>query len=66
LQGANHCLASLAGIVGPTFFGWLYALTSTTVPGLSFAIASAMILVALICGAVATAPSRAQRSLGKG
>jgi hypothetical protein len=25
-----------------------------------------MILVALICGAGATAPSRAQRSLGKG
>jgi DHA1 family tetracycline resistance protein-like MFS transporter len=66
LQGANHCLASLAGIVGPMFFGWLYALTSVIMPGLSFGVASAMILVALICSAVATAPPRAERRLGKG
>jgi DHA1 family tetracycline resistance protein-like MFS transporter len=58
LQGANHSVASLAGIVGPIFFGWIYALTSTTTPGLAFGVAAAMVGTALLCSGYATAPGR--------
>jgi DHA1 family tetracycline resistance protein-like MFS transporter len=65
LQGANHCVASLAGIVGPAFFGWIYALTSATLPGLAFGVAAAMVLVALLCSGYVTAPSRKAAAAGE-
>jgi len=53
LQGASHCVASLAGIAGPVFFGWVYGLSSTTLPGLSFVLAAATVLLAALFSAVA-------------
>jgi DHA1 family tetracycline resistance protein-like MFS transporter len=46
LQGANHSVASLAGIAGPVFFGWVYGMSILTVPGLSFFVAAAILLLA--------------------
>lgn len=50
LQGANHSVASIAGFLAPLFFGWLYGMSATTMPGLSFMIASAAVLAAALCG----------------
>lgn len=49
LQGANHSVASLAGIAGPVFFGWIYGLTSATSPGLVFAIGAGVLVLAALC-----------------
>jgi len=46
LQGAMQSLASVAGVSGPIFFGWVYAVTSSSVPGLSFVIAAGILAVA--------------------
>ncbi len=46
LQGANNSVASIAGIVSPIFFGWVYSV-SVSMPGISFYIAAAI----LSCGA---------------
>lgn len=51
LQGAMQSLASIAGITGPVFFGWVYALSSSTVPGLSFAIAAGILTLAALSAA---------------
>ena len=48
LQGAMQSLTSVAGISGPVFFGWVYAVTSGTLPGTSFAIAAAMLALAAL------------------
>ncbi|MDR2856904.1 MAG: TCR/Tet family MFS transporter [Novosphingobium sp.] len=48
LQGAMQSLASVAGISGPVFFGWVYAVSSGTMPGLSFAIAAAILAMAAV------------------
>ena len=58
LQGASHCVQSLSGIAGPVLFGWVYALTSASLPGLAFALAGAMVLAALLLCAAATRPAR--------
>lgn len=55
LQGANMSVASIAGIVSPLFFGWVYSLTvrpdfALPWPGLSFMIASAILLAAALVG----------------
>lgn len=50
LQGANNSVASIAGIASPLFFGWIYSLSSATLPGLSFVIASAILLVGACLG----------------
>jgi DHA1 family tetracycline resistance protein-like MFS transporter len=47
LQGAMQSLSSVAGIGGPVFFGWLYAVSSDSLPGLSFVIAAAILAVAV-------------------
>lgn len=57
LQGASHCVASLAGIAGPVFFGWIYGLSSLSLPGLSFAIAAGIVLLAALFSIV---PKRGQ------
>ncbi len=46
LQGAITSLGSVAGIVSPLFFGWLYGVTSTALPSLSFLVAGAVFAVA--------------------
>lgn len=48
LQGAMQSLASVAGISGPVFFGWVYAVSSGTAPGLSFVIAAGILAVAVV------------------
>lgn len=46
LQGAMQSLASLAGITGPVFFGWVYAVSAGWLPGLSFVIGAGVLVVA--------------------
>ena len=46
LQGANQSVASLAGIAGPIFFGWVYGMSILTMPGLSFFVAAGILLIA--------------------
>ncbi len=46
LQGAMQSLASLAGIAGPVFFGWVYAVSAASMPGLSFVIGAGILAVA--------------------
>lgn len=48
LQGAIQSLASIAGIAGPVFFGWVYALSYASLPGLSFAIGAAILVAAAL------------------
>ena len=52
LQGAMQSVASLAGITGPLFFGWVYAMSSQTLPGLSFFLAAGALLLAAWCSAL--------------
>ena len=62
LQGAMQSLASVAGISGPVFFGWVYAVSSGTMPGLSFVIAAVILVMATICAGHASERSiEAQR-----
>ncbi len=49
LQGASFSVVSLAGIVGPVFFGWVYGLSFATMPGLIFAIGAAVLIGAALC-----------------
>ena len=64
LQGAMQSLASLAGITGPLFFGWVYAVSAGWLPGLSFVIGAGVLVVA--AGVVGTArqgePLRSSRT----
>jgi DHA1 family tetracycline resistance protein-like MFS transporter len=48
LQGANNSVGSVAGIVSPLFFGWVYSLSVATLPGLSFVISAAILLGAAV------------------
>ncbi|HEX8057130.1 MAG TPA: TCR/Tet family MFS transporter [Novosphingobium sp.] len=48
LQGAMQSLASVAGISGPLFFGWVYAVSSETAPGVSFVIAAGILGAATV------------------
>jgi DHA1 family tetracycline resistance protein-like MFS transporter len=47
LQGAMQSLTSIAGISGPVFFGWVYAMSSGFLPGLSFVIAAGILVAAV-------------------
>ena len=46
LQGALQSLASVAGIVGPVFFGWVYGVTANSLPALSFVIGAGVLALA--------------------
>jgi DHA1 family tetracycline resistance protein-like MFS transporter len=55
LQGANMSVASIAGVLSPLFFGWIYSISSGTdapIPfiGTSLLIAAAVLLTAAIIG----------------
>ena len=49
LQGALQSLASVAGIAGPLFFGWVYGITANSLPALSFATGAGILVLASIC-----------------
>lgn len=63
LQGSMQSLVSVAGIAGPVFFGWVYAESSGSMPGLSFVIAAGILAMAVIFAGLgshaALAPQRA-------
>jgi DHA1 family tetracycline resistance protein-like MFS transporter len=58
LQGAMQSLASVAGIAGPVFFGWVYALSAETRPGLTFAMGAGILMLAAAISRSGTVPSR--------
>jgi DHA1 family tetracycline resistance protein-like MFS transporter len=51
LQGAVQSVASIAGVTGPVFFGWIYGLSSLSMQGLSFLVAAGILFVAALCSA---------------
>jgi len=51
LQGANNSVASIAGVVSPLFFGWVYTVSALELPGLSFLIAAAVLMSGAALGA---------------
>jgi MFS transporter, DHA1 family, tetracycline resistance protein len=51
LQGAVQSVASIAGVAGPVFFGWVYGRSSLSMPGLSFVIAAGILFAAALCSA---------------
>lgn len=55
LQGANMSVASIAGVMSPLFFGWVYSLSVgefavIQMPGLSFYLAAFVLLLAAVIG----------------
>jgi DHA1 family tetracycline resistance protein-like MFS transporter len=55
LQGANNCLASMAGVASPLFFGWIYSISTgpaAAVPfaGAAFVIAAGVLLLGAVIG----------------
>lgn len=56
LQGALQSLASVAGIAGPVFFGWIYGMTAETLPALSFLIGAGVLLLASISAGMSAKP----------
>ncbi|RZJ03040.1 MAG: MFS transporter [Brevundimonas sp.] len=55
LQGANMSVASIAGVLSPLFFGWVYSLSVgefavIQMPGLSFYLAAVVLLLAAVIG----------------
>ena len=60
LQGANNSVASIAGVISPVFFGWIYALSTgdgapIRFPGAAFVIAAAILAGAAVIGAMSRA-----------
>ena len=55
LQGANMSVASIAGVMSPLFFGWIYSLSVgehalIQMPGLAFYLAAVSLLLAALVG----------------
>jgi MFS transporter, DHA1 family, tetracycline resistance protein len=55
LQGANNSVASIAGVLSPLFFGWVYSVSVggeawVHLPGLAFFIASLVLALAALVG----------------
>jgi len=65
LQGAVQSLASLAGIAGPAFFGWVYATTAASMPGLCFVTAAGVLLLAAASSAAAGRRPRSAERHGR-
>ncbi len=59
LQGANNSLRSMSTMVGPAFFGGLFAWLLHLMPGAPFLFASLLLLATIGFAWLATAPSRA-------
>ncbi|QTC91754.1 TCR/Tet family MFS transporter [Brevundimonas goettingensis] len=63
LQGANSSVGSIAGVVSPIFFGWVYSMTVVSLPGAAFYIGGAVLLAAAIIGwIVARKAERAEQT----
>jgi MFS transporter, DHA1 family, tetracycline resistance protein len=56
LQGANNSVASIAGVVSPLFFGWVYSV-SISLPGISFYMAAVILALAGLIACLATRAS---------
>jgi len=52
LQGANNSVASIAGVMSPLFFGWVYGWSALSLPGLSMLIAAGVLLLGAGIGAM--------------
>ena len=63
LQGAMQSLVSVAGICGPIFFGWVYAVSSGTLPGLSFVIAAGILAAATVFASIGGRPETLRESV---
>lgn len=69
LQGANMSVASVAGVLSPLVFGWVYSISIDTdarlaVPGAAFLLAAGVLLAAALLGwRVARRASREQRAV---
>lgn len=55
LQGANMSVASIAGVLSPLFFGWIYSVSAgkgapVPHPGLAFFLAAAVLFLAALIG----------------
>lgn len=55
LQGANMSVASIAGVLSPLFFGWIYSISTEAdspihLPGLAFYLAAIVLLMAAAIG----------------
>ena len=55
LQGANMSVASIAGVMSPLFFGWIYSISAgegarVPHPGLAFFLAAVVLLLAALIG----------------
>ena len=55
LQGANMSVASIAGVLSPLFFGWIYSISAgegaaVPHPGLAFFLAAVVLLLAAVIG----------------
>lgn len=55
LQGANNSVASIAGVMSPLFFGWIYSISAEAGaplphPGLAFFLAAAVLALAGVIG----------------
>ncbi len=62
LQGANNCLASLAGVASPLFFGWVYSqsvgpVAALPYAGAAFIIAAGVLLMAAAIGWLSRQPA---------
>ena len=62
LQGASQSVMSLAGILGPVFFGWVYGLSVFTMPWLVFAIGAGVLILAALATARLRDPAPAVAS----
>jgi DHA1 family tetracycline resistance protein-like MFS transporter len=62
LQGANNSVGSIAGVVSPLFFGWVYSLSAGPTPDLPF-IGSAFLVAALVMVGAAVLGARAAAPL---
>ncbi len=51
LQGANMSVGSIAGIASPLFFGWMYEMTVSDAPGISFLIAAGILATGALLAA---------------
>lgn len=62
LQGANNCLASIAGVLSPLFFGWVYSVSTgpgAALPfvGTAFVIAAGVLLLGAVIGWTSREPT---------
>lgn len=60
LQGANNSVASIAGVISPVFFGWIYSLSTGPAAPLPF-IGAAFLIASLVLAAAVVVAGAARR-----